>query len=144
MGHQIGRPAVMIVGLAGLAVAVVGALMIALPPAGIAAEPGSKDDPLATVGYVERFAQYNTVTLPARQSLRVGVGTEFVITNAADSTIRASEFKPLHDELIDLTDGEPVLIEELAVYHHYLNASSHDIFFRFDNETTLLIRGSWK
>jgi hypothetical protein len=144
MRLEIGRPAVLLAGLAGAGVIVSLVTMLLIPPAGLAAEPGSKDDPLATVGYVERFAQFNAVTLPARQSLRIGVGTEFVIVNAGDSLIRTTEFKPLHDELIDLTGGEPVLIEELAVYHHYLNASSHDIFFRFEGETTLMIRGSWK
>ena len=144
MRPRISKSAALAAGLAGAAVLVSLSIMLLVPPTGLAAEPGSKDDPLATVGYVERFAQFNTVTLPARTSLRIGVGTEFVIVNAGDSTIRTTEFKPLHDELIDLTDGEPVLIEELAVYHQYLNASSHDIFFRFEGEATLMVRGSWK
>jgi hypothetical protein len=133
-----------LVGVAAASAACVLGLLVARPPASSAAEPGSKDDPLATVGYVEKFAQYNSVTLPARQSLRVGKGTEFVINSAAQNTLTTSEFKPLHDELLDLSEGAPVLVEELQVYHHYLNASSHDIFLRFDSETTLMIRGSWK
>ena len=52
--------------------------------------------------------------------------------------------KVFRDELVDLSAGEPVLFNELAVYHHYLNASGHDIFLRFDDEATMMVRGEWK
>jgi len=138
------KPTIVLFSLTAACALSVASFLLVNPPPSSAAEPGSKDDPLATVGYVERFAQYNSVTLPARQSLRVGVGTEFVLVEAGGSTVRTTEFKPLHDELVDMTEGAPVLVEELNEYHHYLNASGHDIFFRFESETTLFIRGTWK
>lgn len=109
-----------------------------------AAEPGSKDDPLATISYVKQYAQFVEVLLPPNESLRLGQGTEFLIIDAQDSVVHAQEFDPLRDELIDMTGGAPVLGQELAVYHHYLNASNHDIFLRMAGETRLMVRGEWK
>lgn len=138
------KPAIVALSLAGVCTAAAVVCLLVAPLLSSAAEPGSKDDPLATVGYIDRFAKYNSVLLPAHQSLRVGIGTEFVVVDAPGSTLSTGEFKPLHDELIDLTQGAPVLTEEISEYHHYLNASGHDIFFRFDGDTTLFIRGTWK
>ena len=44
----------------------------------LAAEPGGKEDPLATISYVGRYAQFSRVECAARRSLRLGTGAELV------------------------------------------------------------------
>jgi len=110
----------------------------------LAAEPGSKDDPLATVGYVERYAQFVRVNVAAGQSLRLGVGTEFIITEPLLGEITVRELDPMRDTVLDLTAGTTLGLAVLIPAHHYINASTHDIFLRPEEEVALLLRGEWK
>ena len=110
----------------------------------IAAEPGSKSDPLATVGYVQRYAQFTSQRQPAGESIRLAQGAEFVIVGTQVMSIGTTKFNPLHDDLADLSAGNPARNQALLPYHHYVNASNHDIFIAFDTEVELLLRGEWK
>jgi len=123
------------------AVIAVAALAVGLA---VAAEPGSKDDPLATVSYVEQHAQFVRLDVAAGRSLRLMPGTELVIAEPAYAEITVSEFDPLRDTLVDLTAGAPVQLKALSACHHYVNASNHDVFIRPAEETVVLLRGDWK
>ena len=124
---------------------VLGALVLALAAGwAVAAEPGSKEDPLATVSYVESHAQFTRLDLAAGHSLRLGTGAELVIAEPAFAEVSVSELDPLRDSLLDLTEGKPVQLATLKSSHHYINASNHDVFIRPAEETVVLLRGEWK
>ena len=110
----------------------------------LAAEPGSKEDPLATIGYVSRYAQFSRVDCAARRSLRLGTGAELVIVDPAFEEVAVREFDPLRDTLVDLTLGAPTQLAVLTAGHHYVNGSNHDVFLRPDEDIVLLMRGEWK
>ncbi len=110
----------------------------------LAAEPGGKEDPLATISYVGRYAQFSRVECAARRSLRLGTGAELVIVDPAFEEIAVREFDPLRDTLVDLTEGTPVQLAVLIAGHHYVNGSNHDVFLRADEDIVLLMRGEWK
>lgn len=110
----------------------------------LAAEPGSKDDPLATVTYVKRYSAFTRVELPAKQGLRLGQGAELVIPGLQGENYSVSEFDPSRDDLIDLSDGTLTVSRILLANHHYLNASSHDIFLKFEESLPVMVRGEWK
>lgn len=110
----------------------------------MAAEPGSKDDPLATVGYVERYAQFVRVNVAASQSLRLGVGTEFIMAEPLLGEVAVRELDPMRDTVLDLSAGATLGLAVLTPAHHYINASTHDIFLRPEEEVALLLRGEWK
>jgi hypothetical protein len=110
----------------------------------LAAEPGGKEDPLATISYVGRYAQFSRVECAARRSLRLGTGAELVIVDPVFEEIAVRELDPLRDTLMDLTLGTPVQLAVLTAGHHYVNASNHDIFVRPDEDIVLLLRGEWK
>jgi len=130
------RIALLGTGLAVAAVVVVGWAL--------AAEPGSKEDPLATISYVARHAQFVRLEAAADQSLRLLPGAELIIAEPQFSEITVREFDPLRDTLLDLTEGRPVQLDRLAAGHHYINASNHDIFLRPEEETVWLLRGDWR
>jgi len=124
---------------AGLALAAVAVVGWAL-----AAEPGSKEDPLATISYVARHAQFVRLEAAANQSLRLMPGAELIIAEPQFSEVAVREFDPLRDTLLDLTEGRPVQLARLAAGHHYINASNHDVFLRPEEESVLLLRGDWR
>ena len=126
--------------LGGMALAM-GALLVGLA---MAAEPGSKEDPLATIGYVGRYAQFTRVDCAAQRRLRLGTGAELVIVDPAFQEIEVRELDPLRDTVIDLTLGAPVQLGVLAAGHHYVNGSNHDVFLRPAQDVVLLLRGEWK
>ena len=108
------------------------------------ADPGSKEDPLATVSFVQKKAQFVRRILPAGTSLRLGVGCELVVVDPAFEQLRADQLDPLRDQLVDLTAGKLADAPAIETQHHYVNGSSHDVFLRFDREATVLLRGEWK
>ena len=110
----------------------------------LAAEPGSKDDPLATVTYVKRYSAFTRVELDTKQGVRLGQGAELVIPGLQGESYTASEFDPARDDLIDLSEGRLTVSKTLLSNHHYLNASSHDVFLKFDTSLPVMIRGEWK
>lgn len=127
--------------LAGLALAAAGAAILGWA---LAAEPGSKEDPLATISYVARHAQFVRQELVADQSLRLMPGAELIIAEPQFSEIAVREFDPLRDSLLDLTEGRLAQLPRLAAGHHYINSSNHDIFLRPEEEVVMLLRGDWR
>jgi hypothetical protein len=99
----------------------------------LAAEPGSKEDPLATISYVARHAQFVRQEAVAGQSLRLMPGAELIIAEPQFSDVVVGEFDPLRDALLDLTEGRPVQLAQLTAGHHYINGS-HDVFLRPEEE----------
>ena len=123
-----------------LAVSMFLVLMVLLP----AADPGSKDDPLATIGYIERYAQFVRIDVAAGQSLRLGLGCEFIIAEPLLGEVNVRELDPMRDTVLDLTSGAPLGLAVLKPAHHYLNAGTHDIFLRPEEDVAMLLRGEWK
>jgi hypothetical protein len=110
----------------------------------LAAEPGSKDDPLATISYVARHAQFVRLEVTAGQSLRLMPGAELVVVEPVLSEVEVREFDPLRDTLLDLTEGRPAQLARLTTGHLYINGSNHDIFLRPSEEVVMLLRGDWR
>jgi hypothetical protein len=108
------------------------------------ADPGSKEDPLATVGYVQKKAQFTRRSLPAGSSIKLGVAAEMVVVDPPSGSLRAGQLDGLRDTLVDLSDGSLAENGTIETLHHYINGSSHEIFLSFDREVTVLLRGEWK
>jgi hypothetical protein len=108
------------------------------------ADPGSKEDPLATVSYVQKKAQFVRRILPAGESLRLGVGAELLVVDPAFTKLNANGLDPMRDQLVDVTAGKLADAPQIEGQHLYINGSSHDVFLRFERETTILLRGEWK
>ena len=119
-------------------------LAAALSMAALAADPGSKEDPLATVSYVQQRGMFSLLQLRAGTSLRLGTGAELIVTQPAGGQVLVEELDPLRDELLDLTEGSLVSQKLLYPAHHYVNGSGHDIFLRPQSDVSLLLRGEWK
>lgn len=127
--------------LVGLGVAAAGLAWLGWA---LAAEPGSKEDPLATISYVARHAQFVRQEVVAGQSLRLMPGAELIIAEPQFSEIDVREFDPLRDSLLDLTDGRPAQLARLTTGHLYINTSNHDVFLRPDEEVVMMLRGDWR
>ena len=110
----------------------------------MAADPGSKEDPLATVSYVQQRGMFTLQDFPAGTSIRLGTGAEIVVVTPSSTQLAVDELDPLRDELLDLTDGRRVDMQVLMPAHHYVNGSGHDIFLRPMGDCSLLLRGEWK
>ena len=83
-------------------------------------------------------------SLPSGTSLRLGVAAEMVVVDPPYSSLDVSEMDGLRDTLLDLSEGRIAEGNKVETLHHYINASSHEIFLRFDREVTVLLRGEWK
>lgn len=110
----------------------------------ISADPGSQADPLATVSYVQRFAQFQHVQLSANKTLQLGPGSEMVLLGQAGQLVSVSGVEQLRDRLLNLSSGEPVIKGSLAPFQHYLNASTHELQLRFGADVELWVRGVWQ
>ena len=110
----------------------------------LAADPGSKEDPLATLSYVQRYAQFSRQELPRGYSLRLGIGAELVPADALQGALSVRGLDGLRDDLLDLTTGERCSGSQLLPGHHYANAGTHDIFLTLETEASVLLRGEWK
>jgi hypothetical protein len=110
----------------------------------LAADPGSRDDPLATVSYVQRHAGFKHVELSAGQRFRLGIGSEMVVIEPAADIIDLKGFDPLRDTLINLSEGQAVGGPGIGAHQLYLNASTHDITIVPDKPVHLMARGEWQ
>lgn len=110
----------------------------------LAADPGSKEDPLATVSYVQRSAQFTRVEASRGQLIKLGPGSELVVADDTEEYLPLTGFDPLRDELIDLSQGGRTGTAKLLPFHHYVNASAHEIKFKLEREALLLLKGDWE
>lgn len=110
----------------------------------LAADPGSQEDPLATIGYVKRFAQFQHVELAINQTLKLGAGSELVLIGPAGQMIDFSGYDQFRDRLVNLSTGEAVGKGALAPFQHYMNASTHEVPLRFASEVEAWVRGVWQ
>jgi hypothetical protein len=140
--HQLGRRT----GFVRWWPVVVTALMLLAMLVGmaLAADPGSRDDPLATVSYVGRHGQFSRQELNAGHSLRLGSGAEVIVVQPGFGEVAVNGLNPMKDTLVDVTDGVPVAREELAPNHHYINGSDHDVTIRPEVDTVVLVSGEWQ
>lgn len=115
-----------------------GAVLFAL-----AADPGSKDDPLVTQSYVRGLANFKRVDVPAKRGLRLGAGTEFVLLDPVEPTA-CPGLDPRKSIAVDLSSGERLGSATLEPFHHYVNGGSADLFLKFNGNVTLLLKGEWK
>lgn len=108
------------------------------------AEPGSKDDPLATISYVQHYAQFTRHELAVGDSLRLGVGSEIIVVDPLVTTASFSGLDGLRDDLFNLTTGERATSGALYAGQHYVNGGTHDIFLKAGEAVPVLLRGEWK
>ena len=110
----------------------------------LAASPGTKEDPLATVSYVDRFSRFERVVYNEGDKLLLLPGAEFVLVDPSHEATQLHSFNGLKDEIIDLTLGQRLNASELAPFHHFLNASMHEVVLRPSRQLTVMIKGaSW-
>jgi hypothetical protein len=110
----------------------------------LGADPGSKEDPLVTISYIQRYSQFSRQEFPAGRSLKLGIGAEFIPADMLQTSVSCRGLDAMRDNLIDLTAGQSCTNAQLQPGHHYINAGTHDIFLAFDTETAVLVRGEWK
>ena len=110
----------------------------------LAAGPGSESDPLATTGYVQRFAQFQYVAIADKQVLKLGPGAELVLIGPAGQLVPVSGLDALRDRLVNLSAGESASGGALAPFQHYLNASTHEVALRFGAGAEAWVRGVWR
>ncbi len=115
-----------------------GAVLFAL-----AADPGSKDDPLVTQSYVRNLANFKRTEVPAKRSLRLSPGAEFVLLDPVEPTA-CPGLDPRKSVAVDLSDGERLGAATLEPFHHYVNGGNGDLFLKFNASVTLLLKGEWK
>jgi hypothetical protein len=126
------------------------AVLLALVLAGVllgvawAADPGSKDDPLATVSFVTRRAQFTRVELAPGQLFRLGSGAELVIAEDSLTNVEFEGLDPARDELINLTTGARASGTALFPFQHYVNAGARELKLKPARDTVLLLRGEWR
>lgn len=110
----------------------------------LAADPGSKDDPLVTQSYVRGLANFKRVELPAKRSLRVSPGCEFVLVDPVDAALPCPGLDPRKSIVVNLSAGQRVSQAQLDPYAHYVNGGSGDAFLKFNSAAVLLLKGEWK
>jgi hypothetical protein len=109
-----------------------------------AADPGSKDDPLATLSYVQRYSSFTRHELAAGQILLLRPGAELVIADSGGQGLEFAGLDPLRDALLNLSAGEPAASATLLPYAHYVNASTHELKLKPARAAVLLLRGDWR
>jgi len=103
--------------------------------------PGSRDDPIITKSYVDRYAAWRRVQIPSGGTFEVAEGTEWVVAYAAGGAAEVTGDKAKLDKVFDLTLGAPLGVTPLITAHHYLCAASESFTISFIGETQLLVRG---
>ncbi|MCC7479825.1 hypothetical protein IT575_15405 [bacterium] len=109
----------------------------------VAADPGSKDDPLVTQSYVRGLASFKRTEVPAKRGLRLAPGAEFVLLDPAEPT-SAPGLDPRKSVAVNLSSGERLTSSTLEPFQHYVNGGSGDLFLKFNTNVTLLLKGEWK
>jgi hypothetical protein len=122
------------------AIALCAAAVLALGIA-IAADPGSREDPLVTVGYATQLARFQLRQLPIGQELRLPVGAELVLVSPDKKPVNAAGLNPEKNVLLNLTSGERVIVTALLANQHYVNAGPSELALRLDSKATVLVRG---
>jgi hypothetical protein len=110
----------------------------------LAADPGSKEDPLASVSYVTKLARFERVALPSNQAISLSPGTEFVVIEPPAELISLRGFDAKRDLLVNLSQGERVGGPAVAAYQHYLNGGTQPLAVSLASSATLLVRGEWR
>ncbi|MEZ5337944.1 MAG: hypothetical protein R3F46_06725 [bacterium] len=110
----------------------------------LGADPGSKEDPLATVSYVQHRGMFTLQQFRSGTSIRLGTGAELVLAQPGSGQVVVEGLDLQRDELLDLSLGERLGQSVLVSAHHYVNASGHDVFIRPASDCALLLRGEWK
>ena len=109
----------------------------------LAADPGSRDDPLVTMGYVRGMAKFQRVGMAVGQKLRLGSGAELVVLPIESGTVAVSGLTT-KSMLVDLSAGAVVATAALVPAHHYVNGLVGDQVLKFDTAATVLVRGDWQ
>lgn len=115
---------------------------VALAGAAIAADPGSRDDPLVTVGYARQLASFELRQLGVGQSVTLPAGSELVLISPENKPVNAVGLSPEKNILLNLTTGERVIVTALRANQHYVNAGPVELTLRFDATVSVLVRGA--
>jgi len=124
--------------------ALITAIILITVGAGWAADPGSREDPLATVSYVTRHASFSRQLLNAGDKLTLAPGTELIVAECATTGLAVRGLEPERDTLIDMSAGTEVLDGMLIRCHHYINGAEQDLWLKLDSPAAILLRGEWQ
>lgn len=97
------------------------ALAVALAMPALAAEPGSKDDPVITRSYLETLYSWQVTNLAEGQSLSLDMGVTFVLRSGRASVLGVGE-----QGLVDLTEGRELKDGERIVPNHLILSPASD------------------
>jgi len=117
------------------------AVAAALTAAALAADPGSREDPLASISYVDRYSQFERVELGTGQSIRIGAGCEFILVEPAGRLIDLVGFNPAASVLLNLSTGNRVDGQAVQSYQLYINGGEQPFKLAAASAVTLLVRG---
>jgi len=113
------------------------ALACALAMPAIAAEPGSKDDPVITRSYLETLYSWQVTNLAEGQTLSLDMGVTFVLRSGKAAVVGVGE-----QGLVDLTEGRELKDgERIAPNHLILSPASDRRGLRALSAVVLLTRG---
>ena len=111
--------------------------LLQLPAAVLAAEPGSKDDPLITRSYLDNLHSWQLTNLQEGQTISLDLGVMLVLTAGKAQVVGNGKAG-----LIDLTDGRELKDgERLPANHLLLSPASDRRGLRATSSATLLTRG---
>ncbi len=116
-------------------------LMAVWVTSGKVPEPGSKEDPLVTKTYVDWHARWRNMKLNENSFLKLGLGTQFVITEPMDHPVHLKEHNLEDAKLINLTEGEVVTESELIPLNLYIVASEQEARLTFGEDAEIIVRG---
>lgn len=89
------------------------ALLIAVPAASSAQEPGTTGDPIVSKSYLDQFFRFRSVVIPKGDSIQLTPGA-LIVMRSGKLKIRAPRGKCL----IDLTDGKEVAADAFLTPFH--------------------------
>ena len=118
--------------------------LVVLLGVGRAADPGSRQDPLATVSYVTRLASFARLELSAGDSLTLGPGAELVVVESPAEQVPVRGMAPECGLLVDLSAGTLVRDGMLQPYHDYVNGAAQELWLKVDLPVSVLVRGEWR
>ncbi|NDD29538.1 MAG: hypothetical protein EB084_14855 [Proteobacteria bacterium] len=110
-------------------------LLLATPS--IAAEPGSKDDPIVTRSYLETLYSWQVTSLQEGQTVSLDLGVQFVVRSGSAVVVGVGA-----EGLLDLTAGKELRDgERIPPCHLVLSPASDHRGVRAMSQVVLLTRG---
>lgn len=123
--------------LSALSILLVLAVLIAVPVASSAQEPGTTGDPIVSKSYLDQFFRFRSVVIPKGDTVQLTPGA-LVVIRSGKLKIRA----PRGKSLIDLTDGKELAADTvLPAFHLVLVPETPGLLLEAQSMSLVLAMG---